>query len=249
MMKIEMEQALSLFRKIMKKIYKYLYDVLTKDFDSSFPQERENNDREAGFEQALRSCTTISRSGLVSVKSNSRKKEKAVLPLRCKILNIERGDEAAMYKNEEIQNLILALGLGVKRYGEVTKQRLDLAVLVFLQHFRKSYVGDQAMHSSKLHRDKKEQWGSYFSLVIHLRAIAIVIAIAIAIAISKFSLSTDFEAPPPPPSSTKVSSPILIVKRARSYAWTQKLESLRRVCTYSHISDWSFCIHRAPSSA
>ncbi|CAL5420670.1 unnamed protein product [Camellia sinensis] len=39
----------------------------------------------------------------------------AVLPLRVKILNIERKDEAAMYKNEEIQNLILGLGLGVKR--------------------------------------------------------------------------------------------------------------------------------------
>jgi hypothetical protein len=38
----------------------------------------------------------------------------AILPLRGKILNIERKDEAALYKNEEIQNLILALGLGVK---------------------------------------------------------------------------------------------------------------------------------------
>ena len=38
----------------------------------------------------------------------------AILPLRGKILNIERKDEAAMYKNEEIQNLILGLGLGVK---------------------------------------------------------------------------------------------------------------------------------------
>jgi len=38
----------------------------------------------------------------------------AILPLRGKILNIERRDEAALYKNEEIQNLILALGLGVK---------------------------------------------------------------------------------------------------------------------------------------
>ncbi|GAB2267130.1 hypothetical protein Dimus_002115 [Dionaea muscipula] len=38
----------------------------------------------------------------------------AILPLRGKILNIERRDEAAMYKNEELQNLILALGLGVK---------------------------------------------------------------------------------------------------------------------------------------
>ncbi|CAL5437393.1 unnamed protein product [Camellia sinensis] len=39
---------------------------------------------------------------------------RAVLPLRGKILNIERKDEAAMYKNEEIQNLILGLGVGVK---------------------------------------------------------------------------------------------------------------------------------------
>lgn len=38
----------------------------------------------------------------------------AVLPLRGKILNIERRDEAAMYKNQELQNLILGLGLGVK---------------------------------------------------------------------------------------------------------------------------------------
>ncbi|CAN8258071.1 unnamed protein product [Cochlearia groenlandica] len=38
----------------------------------------------------------------------------AILLLRGKILNIERKDEAAMYKNEEIQNLILGLGLGVK---------------------------------------------------------------------------------------------------------------------------------------
>eukprot|EP01018_Ginkgo_biloba_P020045 Gb_13262 [translate_table: standard] len=42
------------------------------------------------------------------------KTSKAILPLRGKILNVERRDEAAMYKNEEIQNLILGLGLGVK---------------------------------------------------------------------------------------------------------------------------------------
>lgn len=40
-------------------------------------------------------------------------------------------------------------GIHSQRYGEVTKQRLDLALLVFFQHFRKSYIGDQAMHSSK----------------------------------------------------------------------------------------------------
>ncbi|KAF2323697.1 hypothetical protein GH714_036637 [Hevea brasiliensis] len=37
----------------------------------------------------------------------------------------------------------------VWRYGELSKQRLDRAILIFFQHFRKSYVGDQAVHSSK----------------------------------------------------------------------------------------------------
>ncbi|XP_022765661.1 exportin-7-like isoform X4 [Durio zibethinus] len=40
-------------------------------------------------------------------------------------------------------------GLHRQRYGELSKQRLDRAILTFFQHFRKSYVGDQAMHSSK----------------------------------------------------------------------------------------------------
>ncbi|KAG2671971.1 hypothetical protein I3843_13G016500 [Carya illinoinensis] len=40
-------------------------------------------------------------------------------------------------------------GLHSQRYGEISKQRLDRAILTFFQHFRKSYVGDQAMHSSK----------------------------------------------------------------------------------------------------
>ncbi|XP_060197469.1 uncharacterized protein LOC132626568 isoform X6 [Lycium barbarum] len=40
-------------------------------------------------------------------------------------------------------------GLRSQRYAETSKQRLDLAILVFFQNFRKSYVGDQAIHSSK----------------------------------------------------------------------------------------------------
>ncbi|KAJ6961571.1 exportin-7-like isoform X1 [Populus alba x Populus x berolinensis] len=40
-------------------------------------------------------------------------------------------------------------GLHSQRYGELSKQRLDRAILTFFQHFRKSYVGDQAVHSSK----------------------------------------------------------------------------------------------------
>nr|CAN73513.1 hypothetical protein VITISV_005466 [Vitis vinifera] len=36
-----------------------------------------------------------------------------------------------------------------KRYGEISKQRLDHAILTFFQHFRKLYVVDQAADSSK----------------------------------------------------------------------------------------------------
>lgn len=49
-----------------------------------------------------------------SAKQGRDRRFQAILPLRGKILNIERRDDAAMYKNEEIQNLILGLGLGVK---------------------------------------------------------------------------------------------------------------------------------------
>lgn len=38
----------------------------------------------------------------------------------------------------------------LQRYGEVSKQRLDRAILTFFQNFRRSYVGDLAMHSSKV---------------------------------------------------------------------------------------------------
>ena len=52
----------------------------------------------------------------------------AILPLRGKILNVERKDDADILKNTEIASLIVALGLGMKtdkdqlqglRYGKV----------------------------------------------------------------------------------------------------------------------------------
>ncbi len=58
----------------------------------------------------------------------------AVLPLRGKILNVERNTDAAMYKNEEIAALIVALGLGLKgeavpalRYGKARPPRARAA--------------------------------------------------------------------------------------------------------------------------
>ncbi|RAL51924.1 hypothetical protein DM860_010642 [Cuscuta australis] len=41
-------------------------------------------------------------------------------------------------------------GSHTQRYTETSKQRLDKAILIFFQNFKRSYVGDQAIHSSKL---------------------------------------------------------------------------------------------------
>ncbi|KAG2671972.1 hypothetical protein I3843_13G016500 [Carya illinoinensis] len=57
-------------------------------------------------------------------------------------------------------------GLHSQRYGEISKQRLDRAILTFFQHFRKSYVGDQAMHSSKLYARLSELLGLHDHLLL-----------------------------------------------------------------------------------
>lgn len=61
-----------------------------------------------------------------SAKQARDRRFQAVLPLRGKIVNVERRDDAALYKDNEISNLIVALGLGMKgedspalRYGKV----------------------------------------------------------------------------------------------------------------------------------
>ncbi|XP_066369486.1 uncharacterized protein [Miscanthus floridulus] len=50
-------------------------------------------------------------------------------------------------------------GAHAQRYQELSKQRLDRAILVFVQSFRRSYVGDQAMHASKLYGRLSELLG------------------------------------------------------------------------------------------
>jgi len=92
-----------------------------------------------------------------SAKQGRNRKTQAILPLRGKILNIERAASERIYQNNELQGLIAALGLGVKgsaydeqslRYGKVilmTDADVDGAhirvlLLTFLYRYQRELV-------------------------------------------------------------------------------------------------------------
>lgn len=68
-----------------------------------------------------------------SAKQARDRRFQAILPLRGKILNVERKDDASLYKNNEISNLILGLGLGLKG-DDVTNLRYGKVSCCFQQH-------------------------------------------------------------------------------------------------------------------
>ncbi|MCU0546645.1 MAG: DNA gyrase subunit B [Oscillatoriaceae cyanobacterium Prado104] len=72
-----------------------------------------------------------------SAKQGRDRQFQAILPLRGKILNIEKTDDAKIYKNNEIQSLITALGLGIK--GE----EFDAAQLRYHHIVIMSVAGDE----------------------------------------------------------------------------------------------------------
>ena len=72
-----------------------------------------------------------------SAKQGRDRQFQAILPLRGKILNIEKTDDAKIYKNNEIQSMITALGLGIK--GE----EFDPAQLRYHRIVIMSVAGDE----------------------------------------------------------------------------------------------------------
>ena len=61
---------------------------------------------------------------------------------------------------------VMDVGFHETRYGAESRQRLDLATLNFFGNFRKVYVGEQAMHSSKVYVQLSERMGLHDHLMV-----------------------------------------------------------------------------------
>ncbi|CAI6009728.1 unnamed protein product [Closterium sp. NIES-65] len=130
-----------------------------------------------------------------STKQGRDRRLQAVLPLRGKILNVERKDDAAIYKNQELQNLILGLGLGLRgeefdqkalRYhriilltdADVDGAHIRTLLLTFLFRYQRAlfenghvYVGVPPLYKVEVGRQAPVYCYSEAELQAHLRSL------------------------------------------------------------------------------
>jgi len=65
-----------------------------------------------------------------SAKQARDRRFQAILPLRGKILNVERQDDSKLYKNKELASLIVGLGLGLKGDADISSLRYGKIILL-----------------------------------------------------------------------------------------------------------------------
>jgi DNA gyrase subunit B len=65
-----------------------------------------------------------------SAKNGRDRKTQAILPLRGKILNVEKAREDRIFKNAEIGNMITAIGAGIRENFDITKIRYHKIVIM-----------------------------------------------------------------------------------------------------------------------
>jgi DNA gyrase subunit B len=65
-----------------------------------------------------------------SAKTARSRATQAILPLRGKILNVEKAREDRIYSNEEIRAMITAFGTGIREYFDITKLRYDKIIIM-----------------------------------------------------------------------------------------------------------------------
>ena len=69
-------------------------------------------------------------SALGPAKDGRDSKYQAVMPLRGKILNVEKANEQRMYENAEITGMITAFGTGIKEEFDISKLRYDKIIIM-----------------------------------------------------------------------------------------------------------------------